>query len=302
MFVSIPIRGSLCMLATNLPFWKRSTFLGCQDSILGLEINLTSSSGQVFLDRMFLRRRPKNLLLHRAVESKDFGLVQSAITSVWSVDEEDEEGKTPLRKAIEVEDEAIVKLILTKADLTYRDSGGSTALHWAVSLGCLNVVETLIEYGHDLEMQDDDGRTPLHLAAIIGHEPIITTLLDNGVKYYQSTTEGYTALLLAVMYGRRRSAEMLMKHGANVNAKTESGDSALHIAAQIGDLEMVTLLLNYNANVMAVNGRGRSPGQVSRLYGHEDIETFMDAFKESQKKAARHRLNWLESHPNLGTN
>ena len=96
--------------------------------------------------------------------------------------------------------------------------------------------------------------------------------------------------------------EILVEHGANVNAQTDLGESALHIAGRKGDLEMVILLLNYNANVLAVNRRRQSPGEVSRLYGHKDIETLMEAVKESQKKAAQHRLNWLESHLILGTN
>jgi ankyrin repeat protein len=44
------------------------------------------------------------------------------------------------------------------------DSGGCTALHWAVSLGMHTVIQILLEYNAQCDVQDDSGAVPLQTA------------------------------------------------------------------------------------------------------------------------------------------
>ena len=43
---------------------------------------------------------------------------------------------------------------------------GATALHWAVHLDDLPIVETLIRAGARADVADDTGATPLYLACV----------------------------------------------------------------------------------------------------------------------------------------
>jgi ankyrin repeat protein len=42
-----------------------------------------------------------------------------------------------------------------------RDKGGSTAMHWAVDSGNLELVDWMLDDGADIGVKDDNGWTPL---------------------------------------------------------------------------------------------------------------------------------------------
>jgi ankyrin repeat protein len=80
------------------------------------------------------------------------------------------------------------------ADLTLRDHGGQTALHWAVQIYSLQVVKLLLERGANANAQDETGRTPLHFAVKRDNSDIVKLLLEfNSDKNIQNK-EGLMAL------------------------------------------------------------------------------------------------------------
>jgi len=67
-------------------------------------------------------------------------------------------------------------LIAAKADLSYADSGGWTALHCAAGCGHALTCRVLIDEGASLTAVNSDGQTPLELAKKREHAEVVAEL------------------------------------------------------------------------------------------------------------------------------
>ena len=85
-----------------------------------------------------------------------------------------------LIKAAKVSDIDTVSVLLQhQADVTLKDNGGSTALHYACLSGSRAVVKMLIESGGaDMTAKNKYGSIPLHNAALLGRSKVVELLLD----------------------------------------------------------------------------------------------------------------------------
>ncbi|KAH7141999.1 heterokaryon incompatibility protein-domain-containing protein, partial [Dactylonectria macrodidyma] len=92
------------------------------------------------------------------------------------------EGGWPLlRWAAEDGHEAVVKLLLGKANPNFKDEDGRTPVLWAATNGHDVVVKLLLSTGKvGLNAKDKGGRTPLLWAAKNGHQTVVKLLLDTG--------------------------------------------------------------------------------------------------------------------------
>ena len=65
------------------------------------------------------------------------------------------------------------ELIAAGANVNQQDNNGLTPLHWAAENGHQAVVQALIAAGADINQQDNDGWTPLlHAAGWDGHQAV----------------------------------------------------------------------------------------------------------------------------------
>ena len=62
-------------------------------------------------------------------------------------------------------------------DVSYKDSKGNSALHYATEYGHLKVIMCLIEHGADITDRGQGGMSLLHIAAKFGHMHIIHYLI-----------------------------------------------------------------------------------------------------------------------------
>jgi len=85
--------------------------------------------------------------------------------------------KTALHKAVAINIEPIVKVLLDHgADIDKADTDGTTALHIAVTRD-IDILALLLERGANTRAMDARGRTPLHVAANIGRTEAAALLL-----------------------------------------------------------------------------------------------------------------------------
>lgn len=128
----------------------------------GFDINVRDNKGRTPVHSMFF-----NSSKELATKSIQFGL---------NVNARDDDGKTALHHAIEANsyfqlDHIKYCLNDLKVDPSICDNRKRMALHYAVELGKVNVLDTLARYTYlDLDAKDVDGKTPLMLAETIGEE------------------------------------------------------------------------------------------------------------------------------------
>ena len=180
----------------------------------------------------------------------------------------DADAALALQDAAERNDVAFLAALLDAgADVSAAAGGnGRTALHAAVSSGCLDAAALLLERGAAVDAVDDSGNTPLHLAAARHGQPsavaLAHLLIEAGANVEAVNADfEKTPLLVALSQIEDSSTdfvEALLDAGANVNAADRANQSALHHAAIYGHPAAVQLLLERGAAVNAADDPGRT--------------------------------------------
>lgn len=136
----------------------------------------------------------------------------------------------------------------------------------------------LKEQPDDVNAFSADGFTALHLAAFFGHRLAANLLLLAGADPNAEAKNpmGVRPLHSAVAGPDPMMAEALVMMGADVNAVQQGGFTALHAAAHRGDLQLTELLLGAGADPSARTDDGRSPSDLAREAGHEELANRLD--------------------------
>ncbi|KAM9315661.1 NF-kappa-B inhibitor epsilon [Gastrophryne carolinensis] len=148
-----------------------------------------------------------------------------------------------------------------------------SALHLAVYLEQLEVVEALVGKGCNLELQDRKGDTPLHLACENQHLDCARALLrgPRGPQNMQlQNWKGLSCLHVATLKRNRALISLLLESGADINSQEgTSGKSALHMAVEMLDAPLLTHLLQYRPHVDALMYNGCTPLHLA--VGRKDV-------------------------------
>ena len=150
-----------------------------------------------------LKRSPtlRDFWLLKAVAQEQELMVQQLLESGADPNCCDSNSLTPLMIAAVKGLEAIVRMLLSRADVAAnsRDDGGRTALSIATMEGHEAIVKLLLSRNDVIaDLQDIRGRTPLSFAAIFGCDNIATLLLSrDDVTADHRDLEGRTPLSLA---------------------------------------------------------------------------------------------------------
>lgn len=107
--------------------------------------------------------------LIEAIKKGDLAGVQNAITGVYSINEKDKNGYTPLHEAVsstpDTHKKAVIdELIKNGANVNAVNNIGETPLHLAANYADIEVTKTLISAGANVNLVDKNGKTPLDLA------------------------------------------------------------------------------------------------------------------------------------------
>jgi len=169
-------------------------------------------------------------------------------------------GLTPLHRAAQAGQGAVVKLLLAKgAAVDSTDQDGNTPLHWAVFTGQSNIVEMLIQNRADLDAKSTGEKSALHLAVQQGFLPLSQMLLQAGANPNIATKYGETPMCIAVAAGDVAAVKLLLAYKADFNVN-RYGDGLFHIwAEESANLGIADLLLANDCDVNAKGREGRRP-------------------------------------------
>lgn len=225
----------------------------------------------------------------------------------FNLDEQGEDGRTPLSWAAEKGHETVVEIFLAKgAQVNLSNDHGQTPISYAAKNGHGAIVKRLLEKGADIESQDNDGktplwhaigggsqvsilillnnganiecrdfrsRTPLWYASFCEQEAVVKLLLEQGANMESQDNRNWTALWYAVDSRKCKSVELLLKNGAKIESKDSSGRTLLSWAADTVDVDIVRVLIENGADI-----ESRDPG---------DCTPFFSAVKRGDPRIAK---------------
>jgi ankyrin repeat protein len=170
--------------------------------------------------------------------------LQRVETNPIGVDSRDAQQKaTPLIWAVRTGNQAGCEVLLARgADLRARDRGGNGALHHAILMDRVELIEFLLSAGADADGENMRGQTPLHLAASAGSFEACRLLLDRGACLDQPDEEGNTPLHVAAEAGAFELCEYFLFLGASPSLQNAQGRTARDMAAERGHGRVVQLL------------------------------------------------------------
>jgi ankyrin repeat protein len=158
----------------------------------------------------------------------------------------------------------VIAEIASGGDASTKSADGTTALHWAVHNGNVDLVKRLVKAGADANAMNEFGATPLSEAAVLADPVVVEELVQAGADVDARGKDGQTALMILARTNGVAAAKVLLDHGADVNAQeTWREQTALIWAAAQKQPQMVKLLLEHGANPDARSESNNWDRQVS---------------------------------------
>ena len=245
-------------------------------------------------------------LLQAAHEGQEV-LVQRLLEEGAGPEVRDEWGRTPLLRAAERGNVAIVKLLLSRDDVLAdsQDRDDRTPLSWAAENGYEAVVKLLLSRDDVVaDLQDEGGYTPLMRAAERGHTRVIELLLSREDVVADSLNKhSRTPLFLAAQRGHKAVVELLSsRDDVAANAQDIYGRTALSWAAIYGYEAVVECLISRDDVIVDARGKnGQTPLFLAAEGGHEGVmKLFLsrdDVAADSRDNNGRTPLSWAASAP-----
>ena len=185
----------------------------------------------------------------------------------------DMDGATPLHIA---RDEKVVAMLIgAKANVNAKDNNGDTPLHRAV-FGDESMVAALIKAGADVNAQNKEQLTPMDFAIAVGDKDAVAMLAEAGAHDKGGSTHQDTRLHMESLWGSGENIPNLIKAGADVNARGKHLATPLHRAASRGREDdtwydsTISKLIEAGADVNAKDDKQRTPLDLAILGCHYD--------------------------------
>ena len=186
----------------------------------------------LFAIKLCAMEQPATTSIHDAVKQKNLAEVQRWLDQGIDINQQDNDGNTPLHKAAYNGHKNVVECLVTHgAHINQQDNYGRTPLHGAVINinNDQNVVEYLIAHGANVNQQDTYGIIPLHYAAMVGHHNIVEYLIVHGAHIHQQDRFGRTPLHQAAIDRRQKVVKYLISHGANPLIQDKESKDAIEM-------------------------------------------------------------------------
>ena len=146
--------------------------------------------------------------------------------------------------------DTIKSLIEQGVDINARNIRGHAPIHLATAKGNREVVLILLETGAEVNVVGtNSGCTALHYAASLGHVDLCELLVRYGADTNAQTARLETPLHLAVAKGHREVVAILLKYSARLDIRDKNGLTPLQQAEKIKNSEIVTLIEQHLSEV-----------------------------------------------------
>jgi len=165
---------------------------------------------------------------------------------------------------------------------------GWTALMYASTNGCSEIVKLLISKGANVNFEEDLF-TPLMAACYstsTNEEELLTCvkyLIDNGAKMNAHDRSLMTPLMYASSHGFSKLVNYLCEKEVNVNKQDDRGWTALHFGASKGCTHVVRILLQNNADSHLTTFDGQQPNDIAFEKGFSMLTEMMENYNSNNQ-------------------
>lgn len=222
-----------------------------------------------------------------AIKNGDIIIIEKGIKNGIDPNFLDEDGYTPLHRAIIYNKIESVTALLETADVNKMCKSFSfedfefdaiSPLHLASALGYTDIAIELIKSGANInELDSKYGMHAIHIASINGDAELIEELIniDSNIINY-TYGDSITPIYLAIEYDRSEALEVLLYYGADANKIFSNNFSYLHKVAgsKTDDTDLVdTLFLQYRISLIDIKDdiSGNTPLHIAGLSGNVNI-------------------------------
>ncbi|MEM9362802.1 MAG: ankyrin repeat domain-containing protein [Bacteroidota bacterium] len=191
----------------------------------------------------------------------------------------DASGKNALHNiAYDVEDLAILDYFLLKGtDVNQQDEDGRTPLMNASQYNSLEVVKLLSSKVADINVVDEEGKTALTMAVIRNHPEVVAYLLDKGAKANLKDKKGNNlAYYLVQSYNPKKpdsfekKLELLEAKGVSLASIQHDGNTLLHLAAKKNNLALLERLKGLEIPINLKNTDGNTALHLAAMSADND--------------------------------
>ena len=235
---------------------------------LGMSVNMTDKSGLTPMMTACLKggrlENVKTLVIHGA-----------------EIHKVNKDGKSALHFAATFSSPEVVKYLLSRGmSVNMTDNSSRSPLLCAcLEGGRLENIKTLVEHGAEIHKVDKNGKSALHFAATFSCPEVVKYLLSRGMSVNMTDNSSRSPLLCACLEGGRlKNIKTLVLHGAEIHKVDIDGKSVLHFAATFSSSKVVKYLLSTRLSVNMTDNSSRSPLMCACLEGgrFENIKTFIE--------------------------
>eukprot|EP01134_Creolimax_fragrantissima_P004582 CFRG4582T1 len=173
---------------------------------------------------------------------------------------------------------AVVKYLLMKGAIVDALGGHlqSTALHWAVRQGHLEMCVVLMSNGGDPTVRDNQGYNALLLSAQFGHSSLCAYLVAKGVDIHSTDPDGRTPLMWAAYrVFTADTIRTLIALKSEIDTQDHTRNTALHWACFNGNNATVRELVNLGARIDIRNDKNQTPFELTVDRGNEQMAQFL---------------------------
>ncbi|ULT95578.1 hypothetical protein L3Y34_004351 [Caenorhabditis briggsae] len=168
------------------------------------------------------------------------------IEAIKALNKENNEGKTPLRMAVEGNHPEALKKIL---EMESKNSQKwmvreKELIHFAAEKGYLDIIKALVEAGGNKNEQNSKQALPLHVAAKMNQLECVEYLMDENTRDAADENE-MTPLMLAVSQDSLDCVKYLIEKGVDLTITDRDERTPVYIGAKYNALLSVGYILQY---------------------------------------------------------
>ncbi|MCJ8744730.1 hypothetical protein PDJAM_G00122030 [Pangasius djambal] len=183
------------------------------------------------------------------------------------------------------------------SNLSMRDDGGATPLHYAASKGHVRVINLIIQLAgsQELDIVDDEGNTPLHWAVQQDQSGSCLALLSLGANPNILNKAALSPLHLAVSLRHNHIVEQLVtQRETDMNLEGDLGNTPLTLAASVDNHEALLILHRNGAKLCCQNKLGHLAIHAAAFAGAKrSMEVILQKGEEKGVPIERH-INYVD--------